>query len=83
MLFQSRLPLHMLGGERQPMRLVMEAFSRALAQECEFLVATTGAFFAGYLALWLFPDLYAVGMTIGAFIGAVGLLYFVRFKKRR
>ncbi len=47
------------------------------------VVATTGAFFAGYLALWLLPDLYAVGMIIGAFVGAVVLLYFVRFKKWR
>ena len=45
------------------------------------VVATTGTFLAGYLALWLFPDLYAVGMIVGALIGAVVLLYFVRFKK--
>ncbi len=45
------------------------------------VVATTGAFLAGYLALWLFPDLYAVGMIVGALIGAAVLLYFVRFKK--
>ena len=31
------------------------------------VVATTGAFIAGYLALWLFPNLYAFGMMTGAF----------------
>lgn len=47
------------------------------------VVATTGAFIAGYLALWLFPDLYAFGMMTGAFMGAVFMLYFVRFRTWR
>ncbi len=47
------------------------------------IVATTGAFVAGYLALWLFPDLYAFGMMTGAFLGAVLLLYFVRLRTWR
>ena len=47
------------------------------------VVATTGAFVAGNLALWLFPDLYAFGMMTGAFVGAVFLLYFVRLRTWR
>ena len=46
------------------------------------VVATTGAFIGGYLALWLFPNLYAFGMMTGAFIGAVLSLYFLRLKAR-
>ena len=47
------------------------------------VVATTGAFIAGYLALWLFPNLYALGMMAGAVMGAVFMLYFVRLRTRR
>ncbi len=47
------------------------------------VVATTGAFIAGYLALWLFPNLYAFGMMAGAFVGPVFLLYFVRLRTWR
>ena len=47
------------------------------------VVATTGAFIAGYLTLWLFPNLYAFGMMTGAFVGAVFLLYFVRLRTWR
>ncbi|MCK5408080.1 MAG: hypothetical protein KAJ37_11510, partial [Candidatus Krumholzibacteria bacterium] len=36
-----------------------------------------------YLALWLFPDLYAFGMMAGAFMGAVFMLYFVRLRTWR
>jgi uncharacterized membrane protein YeaQ/YmgE (transglycosylase-associated protein family) len=47
------------------------------------VVATTGAFIAGYLTLWLFPNLYVFGMITGAFLGAVFMLYFVRLRTRR
>ena len=47
------------------------------------VVATAGAFIAGYLTLWLFPNLYAFGMMTGAFIGAVFMLYFVRLRTWR
>ena len=47
------------------------------------VVATTGAFIAGFLTRWLFPTLYTFGMMIGAFLGAVFLLYFVRFRTWR
>jgi uncharacterized membrane protein YeaQ/YmgE (transglycosylase-associated protein family) len=47
------------------------------------VIATIGAFIAGYLALRLFPGLYFFGLVVGAFIGAAGLLYLVRFKNWR
>ncbi len=47
------------------------------------VVATTGAFIAGYLTLWLFPNLYTFGMMTGAFVGAVFMLYFVRLRTWR
>jgi uncharacterized membrane protein YeaQ/YmgE (transglycosylase-associated protein family) len=47
------------------------------------VVATTGAFIAGYLALLFFPDRHALGMMTGAFLGAVFLLYFVRLRTWR
>lgn len=47
------------------------------------VVATTGAFIAGYLALWLFPDRHALGMMTGAFMGAVFMLYIVRLRTWR
>ena len=45
------------------------------------VVSTIGAFIAGYLILEIVPQYGAAGMIPGAFIGAVVLLYFVRFKK--
>ncbi len=42
-----------------------------------------GAFTVGLLAQWMFPETFKLSLMIGAFIGAGGLLFLVRFRKRK
>jgi len=44
------------------------------------VISTIGAFIAGYLSLRIFPEFDKFGMIVGAFIGAVLLLFIVRFR---
>ncbi len=47
------------------------------------ITSIVGAFMGGWLMLGIFPQYAVWGMMIGALIGSMALLYFVRFGKRR
>jgi len=47
------------------------------------LSAAVGAFVMGLTAQWFFPETFKVSLIVGAFAGAITLLYLVRYRKWR
>ncbi len=45
------------------------------------ITCTIGAFIGGLGTQWLYPNTFKISLIVGAFSGAILLMYFVRYRK--